>query len=372
MNVLMILTNPFTNDPRVYNEARSLINAGYNVTVFAWDKKKLNPEDEFIDGIKVHRNFNSKFMDFLHYDLLRLHFWWIKGYKDAIKFCKKKNFDIIHCHDLDALVIGVKLKKKLDLPLIYDSHELFAYGMSRNVPFWKYYLKKEKRIIKNVDRIITVNEPLKQFFKMISDIPVTIIMNAKPLQNREYIKPKNDIFTLVYAGTIAKPRFLLELVDVVNLIEEVYCIIAGIGFDKEYISDLKKKCLQTDRINFVGKVSMEKVLQLTKKADVIVCMTDPKDPNNSRATANKQFEAMVCGRPIICTKNTYPGLLTEKEKVGVTAEYTKEDLKKVILELKHNPKLCQDLGKAALNTAINKYNWEIEEKKLLKIYKGIK
>jgi hypothetical protein len=36
---------------------------------------------------------------------------------------------------------------------------------------------------------------------------------------------------------------------------------------------------------------MEDVLPMTKNADVVVCMTDPGDPNNSRATANKQFEA---------------------------------------------------------------------------------
>ena len=33
MNILMILANPFTNDPRVYNESRSLVKAGHKVTV---------------------------------------------------------------------------------------------------------------------------------------------------------------------------------------------------------------------------------------------------------------------------------------------------------------------------------------------------
>ena len=46
MNILMTLANPFTNDPRVYNEARSLIKKGHNVTVLARDNKKIHPLNE--------------------------------------------------------------------------------------------------------------------------------------------------------------------------------------------------------------------------------------------------------------------------------------------------------------------------------------
>ena len=43
--------------------------------------------------------------------------------------------------------------------------------------------------------------------------------------------------------------------------------------------------------------------------------------------ASKQFEAMVCGKPILCTKGTYSGELTEKEHFGLSIEYNKEALK---------------------------------------------
>ena len=38
----MILSNPFTQDPRVYNESKSLIKAGHKVTVLGWDKRNEN------------------------------------------------------------------------------------------------------------------------------------------------------------------------------------------------------------------------------------------------------------------------------------------------------------------------------------------
>jgi glycosyltransferase involved in cell wall biosynthesis len=116
---------------------------------------------------------------------------------------------------------------------------------------------------------------------------------------------------------------------------------------------------------------MQEVLPMTKKADLIICMTSPNDFNCSNAFANKQFEAMICGRPIICTKGTYPGEITEKEKCGLVADYTKEALKKAIIILRDNPKLCEELGRNALDSAIKEYNWEKQEKKLLDVYKGI-
>jgi glycosyltransferase involved in cell wall biosynthesis len=372
MNILMILSNSFTHDPRVYNEAISLINAGHKVTILAWDKKRKDPPIETKDGIKVIRNFNSKFMDLLPYDIFRMHFWWKNGYKDALKLFNENHFNVVHCHDLDTLPIGIKLKKKLGIPLIYDAHEIWGYMVTKDLPnIWaNYYLISEKNIIKNVDRIITVNEPLKYYFADISVKPITIIMNCKPLQSRTYTPSNTDRFTLQYIGALAEPRFLLELIDVIQEIPDSYCIIGGIG-KEEYVNSLKQKCSEVNNVDFIGRVKMEDVLPMTKRADAIICMTSPYDLNNSRATANKQFEAMVCGRPIICTKNTYPGIFTEKNDVGITVEFNKKSLKEGIIKLQDNPKICEQLGRRALKLAIEKYNWEKQQKKLVKLYEDI-
>ena len=55
MKVLMFRANPCTNDPRVYAEATSLLRAGYEVTVIAWDREKKNPPRQDWDGINVVR-----------------------------------------------------------------------------------------------------------------------------------------------------------------------------------------------------------------------------------------------------------------------------------------------------------------------------
>jgi glycosyltransferase involved in cell wall biosynthesis len=208
--------------------------------------------------------------------------------------------------------------------------------VARDLPKWwaNYYLWKEKQIVKYADKIITVNEPLKKYFTKIANIPISIIMNCKPLQGTKYEPSHNDVFTLLYIGTLGKPRFLLELVDVVKELPDVHCIIGGVGSKPNYMAVLKDKCAKAQNVDFIGRVPMEEVLPMTKKADAVVCMTSPEDLNNSRALANKQFEAMVCGRPIICTKETYVGKFTEREKCGLIIPYTNKDLKDAIIKIK--------------------------------------
>ncbi len=370
VNILMTLSNPFTSDPRVFNEAKSLVDAGFKVTVLAWDKTGAHPAEETIEGIRVIRSANSTFMNLLPFELMQLHWWWRKGFSDAVHLFEKNRFDVVHSHDLSSLPIGVKLKKKYAIPLIYDAHEIFGYMLERDIPQWaaKYYLRLEKKIIKNVDKIITVNQPLKDYFTAITDIPVIIIMNCKTVHHKSYRPAENDRFTVLFIGTIGPPRFLLELVEVVQTLPDVYCIIGGKGHNTQYIEALKKKCMRVSNAEFIGKVKMDDVLPMTMKADAVVCMTNPMDPNNSRALANKQFEAMACGRPIICTKNTYPGTFTEQHSCGLVAKYETDDLKKKIIQLRDSDELRERLGKNALKAAKKQFNWHVQEQKLLELY----
>ena len=65
MNVLMLLSNSFARDPRVYYEAASLVKAGHKVTVLAWDKEGDSPATEVRDGINIFRTYNTGFMKLL-------------------------------------------------------------------------------------------------------------------------------------------------------------------------------------------------------------------------------------------------------------------------------------------------------------------
>lgn len=370
MHILMILSNSFTNDPRVYNEAKTLISAGHKVTVLAWDRSGRHRETEKKEGIFVIRVFNEKIMDFIPYDIFKLRFWWKKGYKKALSFYNEKGFDILYCHNFDTLPIGIKLKRKLDLSLVYDAHEIWGYMVEKDVPWWRYYLWKEKMLLRFVDHMIVTNPARKDFYKHKCRCEITVIDNYKHVFSEKYIEPPNHQkkkLIIIYIGVFIQKRFLLELIDVVKELKDVRLKIGGRGKLYEGIKNETKKI---NNIDFLGIVDSKQVIPMTLKSDVVFCMIAPNDKNDITASTNKQFEAMVAGRPIITSKGTYSGDVTKKENVGVEIPFSKENLKEELIKLRDSPKLREELGKNALRKAIEKYNWEKQEEKLIEIYEN--
>jgi len=370
MKILMLLSKPFTHDPRVYNEAKALIKAGHEVTVLGWDRGGKVALKEKKDGINIVRVRSTKLMELFHYDILKLHLWWREGYKRALELYKEFPFEAVHSHDFDTLPIGIKIKKKLGIPLIYDAHEIWGYMVSKDIPWWRYYIWKEESFLRFVDYMIVTNSARLQFYKEKGVKNIVIVDNCKPIVSKEYIPSNNNIFTLLYIGNLSPTRFLIELVDVVKDIDNVKCIIGGRGKAK-YVEKLKQKCNEVKNVEFIGKVPPEEVIPMTLKSDAVFCMIAPWDKNDITASTNKQYEAMVCGRPIISTKGTYSGELTEKEKVGIVVDYNKESLREAIMRLRDDLELREKLGKNALKAALEKYNWEKEKEKLIQLYADI-
>jgi hypothetical protein len=54
--VAMLVSNRYDPDPRVQKEAASLVAAGHEVDVYAFDREQvMSVLDETLDGVRVHR-----------------------------------------------------------------------------------------------------------------------------------------------------------------------------------------------------------------------------------------------------------------------------------------------------------------------------
>ncbi len=377
MNVLMLLSNAFTNDARVYNEARALVKAGHGVTVIAWDRERENTPLEVIDGIEVVRlrsglRLRYGFGSWM-WNMSSLLLWQWQVYRQALRLNKERRVDVVHCHDLDTLAIGAGLKRKLKIPLVYDAHEIYGHMMARSAPrlIVGMLYRLEKHLVSRADRLINVAESQRGYFESISDRPITMIMNCKPLQSTEYRSPEGgQEMTVLYIGGLWPSRMIGGLVAAAKDLGGVRCLIGGIGRPGD-VQAIEEECRRTSNVTFMGRVPLERVIPMTMEADVVFCMFDPSDPNNVTGSPNKLFEAMVCGRPIICSRGTHSGDVTEQEEVGLAVEYNEEALREAIVKLRDDPGLRERLGRNALHAALTKYNWGKEEQSLLRVYKSL-
>jgi len=367
MNVLMLLSNPFTHDPRVYNEARSLVKAGHKVTVLCWDRASAHKAEEVIDDVAVVRTRNTGYMKMLPYDIFRMRPWWRQVYHMALGIHSKEPFQVVHCHDFDTLPAGVWLKKRLGIRLVYDAHEIWGHMVARDLPGWwaNHYLKRERKLAPEADHIITVAEPHEKHFRKMGCKNVTLVRNCKPLSGAEYESPSNDVFTLTYIGGLNSSRFLLEAMDVCSKVENIKFIIAGFGGMEE---DIKNQAKALSNVEFKGKIPMSDVIPLTKEADAVHCLFDPSNKNNQVGPPNKIFEAMAVGRPVIATRGIYSGELVKKFNMGLAIDFDKKAYRKALVQLRDNPSERERMGRNALEAAKGEFNWPVQEARLLGIY----
>ena len=152
-------------DRRVFKEAKTLKDNGYEVTIITWAmrmNKSEFPSSYYMDGIKVVRIF-QKVVSPDKPNILKLPPFIILFYKTFLMLLEMKP-DFIHCHDSFPLLVSYLGAKFTKAKLIYDSHELNPHREEPKV-FLKFFDISEKIALKKINYIITANESRKLFMK---------------------------------------------------------------------------------------------------------------------------------------------------------------------------------------------------------------
>lgn len=161
--------------------------------------------------------------------------------------------DIIHCHDLPSLPIGIKYKRDHNCTLIYDSHEIFEELSSMIYLSKKYYMGLQQLYSSKVDYFITVNDSIGEYFnKKYSSLPKAVIVrNAVMVANKRksFYDGRlhnaagilQDKKILLYHGGFSVSRGLLKLVfAATRLPDDWVLVLMGWGsLKKHYLIQLR-------------------------------------------------------------------------------------------------------------------------------------
>ena len=119
----MILDAGFPPDPRVENEAVSLIEEKHKIHLFCLDYSHKLKIKETINGLFVHRARLPKHVysfSALAYTLPYYHLYLLNSLR---KFIKENDIDIIHIHDIQVARSVFWIYKIFKLPIVLDLHE---------------------------------------------------------------------------------------------------------------------------------------------------------------------------------------------------------------------------------------------------------
>lgn len=371
---LMLLSNAYTHDGRVRQEVRSLVGAGYRVTVLCWDRGGDQPRDEVLDGARIFRFTSDRAMRLHGFDLFRLRPLQRRLVKEALELNDLTPFDLVHAHDLDTLRAGIVLKHRLDVPLVYDAHEVFGYMLAKDLPapVARRFLRLERRMAPQVDHLMTVSAPVADHLRplLAPDTPITLVMNAKEVPDGPPVASGTDTFTLVYIGTMNPTRFVLETAEAVAATEGVRLVLAG-GGKPEYAARVQRVADSATNIEWLGRIPSDDVVPRTVAADCVVCLFDPKDPLTRIGMPNKVFEAMAAGRPVLTSKGTYLGHFVEEHDMGMAVQPTAAGIRTALEALRDDPERVRAMGEAARRTGQEGHDWPTQAERLVAVYRSL-
>lgn len=283
----------------------------------------------------------------------------------------RDKYDAVHAIDYDVASVAIKIKNKYDKELVYHIADFYA-DSRLNIPnFLKTYLrKKEYDIINHADATIICSEDRKEQIEGSNPNNLIVVHNTPPLEQKDFkissILDKEKI-ELTYVGGLEKKRFIDQVIPVVKDSPNYGLTLAGsTGDAKETVA----KISDIDNITFLGKVAYNEALQLYKEADVMFAIYDPSHPNHKYSAANKVYEAMLLGKPIIVANNTGMDKIVRTENMGYTIDFNQESFKDLLLYIENNREEVLEKSKNAYE-AYSKYSWKEMEKRIIDLYQNL-
>lgn len=386
----MLLENgTYPIDVRVKNEAESLVEANYEVTVVA-QSKKGQPVHEIINGVRVYR----------YPPPLELPSFWgfafEYGYSYIVAFfytffiLLRHGFDVIHAHNPpDIYAFIAMFYKPLGKKFVFDHHDLTPevfqamYNGEGNKTIYKILMFMERFTLKIADRVIATNESYKKREIEVQGCPadkITIVRNGPNLNQFNPVEPDPDLRakagTIIgYAGSMGKQDGIDYLVRAMgHLVHElgetdVYCVLMGSGAQENALKALTKELKLEKHIWFPGWMDVGTLVKYLSTAD-ICAGPDPKNSFNDHSTMIKLMEYMAMAKPIVSFDLT-ESIFSAQDAAVYVENNDEMEFAKAIQTLMHDPKRREKMGKAGHERIHRELAWKYSAKNLIGVYNSL-
>lgn len=386
--ILIIVENlPVPFDTRVWQEATTLVENGYIVSVICPKGKGYTEEREDRQGVHIFRHdLPTEGNGAIGY-LKEYTFALKEELRLAKKIYKEIGFDVIQgCNPPDNIYMVAKHFKKQGIKYVFDHHdicpELFEAKFGRTKGFLHFtQLFLERQTYKHCTFAFVTNESYKKIAiergRMEND-KVIILRSGPKLERMKIIPPMEDIkrgyeYMVGYLGVIGQQEGIEYLLDAAKYIKErdnnVFWGIVGGGPHLEALKTRVQEMNLGDCVEFTGRVPDQKMLEYLNTADVCV-NSDEYNSMNDKSTMNKILEYMALAKPIVQFDLT-EGRYSAQEASLYAKNNDAIDLAEKIIDLLHNPEKRRAMGEYGRKRIVNELSWKQTSMALLEGYEKL-
>lgn len=276
---------------------------------------------------------------------------------------------VLHANDLDALLPNYLLSKKLNIPLVFDSHEIFsempAIQGKMSQKLWRYL---EKSVVPDIQFMITASQSYSEWFKKKYGTEAAVIQNApRKIESIDITEaPDNHPRIILYQGALNPFRGIDKAILAMHHLDDVIFKIAGDGpMKREYESMVIRENLQ-GKVEFLGKLSPDELRKVTITADCGMSIEENGGESYYYSLPNKVLDCIQARVPLILSGLPEMQYIMSRFDIGeIIGDHRPETIagaiSKVLAKGKRNYR--PELEKAA-----GRLCWENEEPKLLEVF----
>ncbi|KRG15755.1 hypothetical protein ACA30_03995 [Virgibacillus soli] len=238
-----------------------------------------NDQKFFLEGVEVYRVGITKFpkLEYFNSDIQ-------KAYKRTLKIVSDEfQPDIVVCHMFNpSLFIANEIKRKLNVPLVLTMHQTDVSHL-RN---YKNRFNRFTSLMNDIDSIGFRSSTLKGKFEDLklnydktfvipSGIEENVIINDSILKK----KGSSESNTIFVAASLIKLKnidVLIRAFDKISSQKNIVLKIAGDGPEREKLKKLVNTIDAKDKIEFLGFLNREQVLNEMQKSDVFAMVSSPE------------------------------------------------------------------------------------------------
>jgi glycosyltransferase involved in cell wall biosynthesis len=385
--VCIIVENlPVPIDRRVWQEARALRDAGYQVSIICPKGPGFQKSRETLEGIEIYRHWLWEASGPLGY-LLEYSWALAAQFLLSLRVYARTRFRVLQaCNPPDTIFLIGLFYRLFGVRFIFDHHdlnpELYETKFLRHDFGYKLVCWAERLTFRTACVSIATNESYREVAMIRGGMSRerTFVVRSCPDLTRIRIRPPQPELKegrrnlVVYLGVMGHQDGLDLLLESIGFLtklrncEDTLFVLIGSGPELPRLKVLASQKGLDAMVKFPGRLPDEDVAAYFSNAAFGVA-PDRSTPMNDKSTMNKILEYMAFGLSVVLYDLT-EGRRSADDAALYARRDDPEDFAQKLMTLLDSESLRAELGARGRKRIEEKLNWENEKRALLEAYEA--
>ncbi len=383
--VLMIAYTNYRSDPRVIREAEAALGAGFAVDFIAL-RRAGEPNEEIIRGVRLIHLQQSRYRGggWLRYMISYFEFFVRCFFKTTFLFLKHR-YGVVHVNNMpDFFVFCTLVPKLMGAKIMLDIHDpmpdTFASKFKRGEKsfVYKLLLWQERLSAWYADRILTVNDPLKEHVLARHGLPMDSIHIIANFADEQLFQLREDYrvdgkLRLVFHGTILERYGLHNLMVALSKVrhrDKIHVKFIGEGDFAARLHEMIASLNLGDTVEFVNRVfPLQEIPRVLADSNLGLVPVETTSITNY-ALPLKLLEYISLGIPVITVRSAAIGYYFDDDDCLFYRPEDPASLPALLDRLAENPDILLRYRERAVALR-DKFLWGNEKKKYIALLREL-